>query len=82
MDTKPELEIYADEVEASHGATVGQLDDIAVFYLRSRGLSEQAARQMLTAAFCRAVSDRLEHRELAERIAALLDAAMPGESDQ
>lgn len=82
MDTKPELEIYADEVEASHGATVGQLDDIAVFYLRSRGLSEQAARQMLTAAFCRAVSDRLADRELAERIAALLDAAMPGKSDQ
>jgi len=82
MDTKPELEIYADEVEASHGATVGQLDETAVFYLRSRGLSDAAARRLLTAAFCHAVSDRLEDRELAGRIGALLDAAMPEASQQ
>jgi Fe-S cluster assembly protein SufD len=78
MDTKPELEIYADEVEASHGATVGQLDEAAVFYLRTRGLSDAQARRMLTSAFCRAVSDRLEDRELAASIAEMLDAAMPG----
>ena len=77
MDTKPELEIYADEVEASHGATVGQLDETAVFYLRSRGLSDAAARRMLTSAFCHAVSNRIADRELAERIGALLDGAMP-----
>jgi len=77
MDTKPELEIYADEVEASHGATVGQLDETAVFYLRSRGLSEAAARRLLTAAFCRAVTDRVSGRGLAERIAERVDAAMP-----
>lgn len=59
IDTKPELEIYADEVIASHGATVGQLDEQAVFYLRSRGLSEAQARQLLTTAFCRSVSDKL-----------------------
>ncbi|MCP4047856.1 MAG: Fe-S cluster assembly protein SufD, partial [Gammaproteobacteria bacterium] len=57
--TKPELEIYADEVIASHGATVGQLDEQAVFYMRSRGLSENEARQLLTTAFCRSVSDKL-----------------------
>jgi len=79
MDTKPELEIYADEVEASHGATVGQLDEIAVFYLRSRGLSEAAARGILTGAFCRAVSDRLEDRPLAAKIAELIDKAMPSQ---
>jgi len=79
IDAKPELEIYADEVEASHGATVGQLDEAAVFYLRSRGLDEAAARRLLTAAFCHAVTDRLEDRRVAEQIAALLDAAMPGE---
>ena len=56
IDTKPELEIYADEVEASHGATVGQLDESAVFYMRTRGLSDDEARRMLTAAFCHAVS--------------------------
>jgi len=77
MDTKPELEIYADEVEASHGATVGQLDEAAVFYLRSRGLSDAAARRMLTAAFCRAVTDRVADPKLSGRIADLLDAAMP-----
>jgi Fe-S cluster assembly protein SufD len=75
MDTKPELEIYADEVEASHGATVGQLDEAAVFYLRSRGLSEDEARRMLTSAFCRAVTDRVADPDLSARIAELLDAA-------
>ena len=77
MDTKPELEIYADEVEASHGATVGQLDEAAIFYLRSRGLSETEARRMLTTAFCTAVTDRLADRELAAELAGLLEAAMP-----
>lgn len=81
MDTKPELEIYADEVEASHGATVGQLDENAVFYMRSRGLSSDVARRMLTAAFCHAVTDRLQDRELAGRIAGLVDAAMPGDGE-
>ncbi|MGD2130126.1 MAG: Fe-S cluster assembly protein SufD [Lysobacterales bacterium] len=80
MDTKPELEIYADEVEASHGATVGQLDDKAVFYLRSRGLNEREARHLLTVGFCRAVTDKVEGRGLAQRIGELLDAAMPIES--
>jgi Fe-S cluster assembly protein SufD len=77
MDSKPELEIYADEVEASHGATVGQLDESAVFYLRSRGLSDADARRMLTTAFCRAVTDRLEDRVLAEKLLEMLDEAMP-----
>lgn len=80
IDTKPELEIYADEVEASHGATVGQLDDVAVFYLRSRGIPEQEARRMLTSAFCYAVTDRLEDRELAETITAMIDTAMPAQT--
>jgi len=77
MDTKPELEIYADEVEAAHGATVGQLDEAAIFYMRSRGLSDKQARRMLTSAFCHAVTDRIEDRVLAERIAGMLDAVMP-----
>jgi Fe-S cluster assembly protein SufD len=77
VDTKPELEIYADEVVASHGATVGQLDEQAVFYLRSRGLSDHAARQMLTTAFCRSVSDRLDDPALAEVISERMMAIMP-----
>ncbi len=60
VDTKPELEIHADEVTASHGATVGQLDDQAVFYLRSRGLDEAQARRLLTRAFCLAAVERGE----------------------
>jgi Fe-S cluster assembly protein SufD len=51
IDTKPELEIYADDVKCSHGATVGQLDKTAMFYLRSRGLSRDQAAQVLTRAF-------------------------------
>jgi Fe-S cluster assembly protein SufD len=82
MDTKPELEIYADEVEASHGATVGQLDELAVFYLRTRGLSESAARRLLTGAFCHAVTDRMEQAGLAARVADLIDEAMPSDSPE
>ncbi|MEM7765667.1 MAG: Fe-S cluster assembly protein SufD [Pseudomonadota bacterium] len=55
IDTKPELEIYADDVKCAHGATVGQLDETALFYLRSRGVSESVATQLLTYAFCREV---------------------------
>ncbi|MEO0574179.1 MAG: Fe-S cluster assembly protein SufD [Pseudomonadota bacterium] len=53
IDTKPELEIYADDVKCAHGATVGQLDDASVFYLRSRGIDHDTATQLLTFAFCR-----------------------------
>jgi len=77
IDTKPELEIYADEVIASHGATVGQLDEQAIFYLRSRGLSEEQARQILTTAFCQSVSDKLADRELAEAISQRMMDVMP-----
>lgn len=51
MDAKPQLEIYADDVRCSHGATIGQLDEKSVFYLRSRGLPEEKARQLLQQAF-------------------------------
>ena len=59
IDAKPELEIHADDVVASHGATVGQLDDRALFYLRSRGLDEAQARRMLVRAFCQPVIERV-----------------------
>ncbi len=77
INTKPEFEIYADEVVASHGATVGQLDELAVFYLRSRGLNEQEARQLLTTAFCRSVSDKLSDQALGELISARMMDVMP-----
>lgn len=58
VNTKPQLEIYADDVKCSHGCTVGQLDEEALFYLRSRGISERAAKSLLVHAFA---IDILEH---------------------
>jgi Fe-S cluster assembly protein SufD len=77
IDTQPVLEIYADEVKAAHGATVGQLDERALFYLRSRGLPFDDARRILVGAFCGAVFDALEPAGLRTRIDALLAARLP-----
>ena len=77
IDTKPELEIYADEVKAAHGATVGQLDERALFYLRSRGIPLADARSLLTTAFCRAVLDDLPNEALREHLSGLLIAQLP-----
>jgi Fe-S cluster assembly protein SufD len=61
IDTKPELEIYANDVKCSHGATTGQLDATALFYLRSRGLSEMEARALLIRAFAESILTSIEH---------------------
>jgi Fe-S cluster assembly protein SufD len=76
IDTQPVLEIHADEVKAAHGATVGQLDPTAMFYLRSRGLPEDAARRLLTTAFCREVLARIETDQLRQTLTTVLDAAL------
>lgn len=80
IDTKPELEIYADEVKAAHGATVGQLDERALFYLRSRGIPLVEARTLLTAAFCRAVLAELPVEALRGHISDLLLAQLPADA--
>lgn len=77
IDTKPELEIYADEVKAAHGATVGQLDERSLFYLRSRGLPQAEARALLTAAFCRAVFAALPNDTLRDHFSDALLAHLP-----
>lgn len=64
VDTKPQLEIFADDVKASHGTTVGQLDKESLFYLRSRGLSEQSARNMMINAFAFDVTQKVKHEAL------------------
>lgn len=74
IDTQPVLVIHADEVKAAHGATVGQLDPTALFYLRSRGLPEAEARAMLTAAFCREVLAAIDDAALRDALTAILDA--------
>lgn len=66
MNAKPELEIYADDVKCSHGATTGQLDREAMFYLRSRGIPEKQARGMLLHAFARDVIDQIKIEPLRE----------------
>ena len=68
MDTKPELEIYADDVKCSHGATTGQLEDNALFYLRSRGLNEAQARQLLIQAFVDEVADKIADENVQEKV--------------
>jgi Fe-S cluster assembly protein SufD len=59
VNSKPELEIYADDVKCSHGSTTGQLDDEAIFYLRARGLSEKSAKQLMLTAFMSDVLDKI-----------------------
>ncbi len=76
IDAQPVLEIHADEVKAAHGATVGRLDETALFYLRSRGLPLVEARRLLTAAFCRETLIVLDDATLVETLGASLDAAL------
>ncbi len=77
VDTKPELEIYADDVKCSHGATVGQLDRNALFYLLSRGISRKVARDMLTFAFAETVAVRIPLAAVRRRIEARIAGALP-----
>ncbi len=64
INTKPQLEIYADDVKCTHGATVGQLDDESIFYLRSRGIGLEEARSLLTYAFANDVVGRIKVESL------------------
>ncbi len=68
VDTKPQLEIFADDVKCAHGATVGQLEAEEVFYLRSRGLSDATARNLLTYAFGAEIIDRIPIASLKHRL--------------
>lgn len=77
-DARPELEIYADDVKCAHGATVGQLDEESLFYLRSRGLSMEEARNLLIYAFAAASLDRIRHDALRARATASISALLPG----
>jgi Fe-S cluster assembly protein SufD len=64
VNSKPELEIYADDVKCSHGSTTGQLDEEAVFYLRARGLSEKSARYLMVSAFIGDVLEKIESEDV------------------
>ena len=73
IDTKPELEIYADDVKCSHGATVGQLDESSLFYLRSRGLDPETARHLLTQAFAAGILGKLAVEECRDYLVSAID---------
>lgn len=79
MDTKPQLEIYADDVKCSHGATVGQLDEDALFYLQSRGINKREARLMLMFGFAHEVIQNIKVEALRERMDNLVMQRLKGE---
>ncbi len=79
MHSKPQLEIYADDVKCSHGSTVGQIDEEALFYLRSRGINEKDARLMLMFAFTREILDEIKIEPLKDRMIELIDKRLRGE---
>ncbi|MGH7962072.1 MAG: Fe-S cluster assembly protein SufD [Candidatus Binatia bacterium] len=72
INTKPQLEIYADDVKCTHGSTIGQLDQDAIFYLRSRGIGPEAARGLLTYAFASEMISRIKVEPLRARLNTLL----------
>ncbi len=77
VNTNPQLRIFADDVKCTHGSTVGQLDEEAVFYLRSRGIGEEAAKSLLTYAFARDVIDRIKAPAVRHDLEELLLARLP-----
>jgi Fe-S cluster assembly protein SufD len=78
-DTKPQLEIYADDVKCGHGVTVGQLDEKSIFYLQSRCIDEETARNMLTFAFANEMVDKIKIKSLHDRVLEQVLARFPQE---
>jgi len=77
IDTKPEMEIYADDVKCGHGSTVGQLNEDHLFFLRARGLDEVSARSLLTYAFAVEVLERIPAEEIRLALATLIEQHLP-----
>jgi len=75
-DSQPQLEIYADDVKCTHGSTVGPIDQMQLYYLRSRGLSPEAARSILTYGFGAEILDRMRHAEVRDRLDGLVRARL------
>ena len=78
INTKPELEIFADDVKCTHGATIGQLDDDALFYLRTRGLDAEQARSVLIHAFASDLLNRISLEAIRTELDAVLLQQLPG----
>lgn len=76
INTKPQLEIYADDVKCSHGTSTGKVDEVALFYLKSRGIGDEKARKLLLQAFAQEVIDKIEVEELKEKVIDLFEKAL------
>ncbi len=79
IDTKPEMEIYADNVKCAHSSTVGQIDENQMFYLRSHGLDEMSARTMLTHAFTDEILERITSTDIKQSLATIIAKHTSGE---
>ena len=77
IDTKPQLEIYADDVKCTHGATIGQVDENALFYLRSRGLDQVSARHVLLLAFANECLERMKSQQVRDHLERLVVEGLP-----
>lgn len=80
VDTKPQLEIYADDVKCSHGATIGRIDDEQMFYLRARGIDEASAQRMIIHAFAAELTESLEDSVLRQAVLERIAMRFPGET--
>lgn len=78
VDTKPQLEIYADDVKCSHGATVGRIDEEQMFYLRARGISEEDAQRMIIYAFAAELTEAIDNETLKEVVLQRIAQRFPG----
>ncbi|HYL97581.1 MAG TPA: Fe-S cluster assembly protein SufD [Blastocatellia bacterium] len=79
INTKPQLEIFADDVKCSHGATIGQIDQESIFYLRSRGIDLESARSIMMYAFANEILDRIKSERLRSKIGKAVFARLSGE---
>jgi Fe-S cluster assembly protein SufD len=77
IDTKPQLEIYADDVKCTHGATIGQVEENALFYMRSRGIDEGSARRLLLLAFANECLDRMKCRQVRDYVEGVVQGWLP-----
>ena len=76
MRTQPQLEIYADDVQATHGASTGQLDESALFYMQQRGIGQQKARQLLVNAFMKEVLDKISDEAIKANLLNAIDGVV------
>ena len=76
VDSKPQLEIYADDVKCSHGSTIGQFNDQALFYLKSRGIGDEKARALLVHAFAFDVTEKIPLAQVQGHINQLIEEGL------